>query len=516
MWRSLRNLFHLIRLVLTLARHGALFLMERLPHAPALGVIARVAHALLRRREALKLREGERLSQALEALGPSFIKLGQSLATRSDLIGDDVADDLSRLQDRLPAFPAAIARATVEEELERPIEALYSSFEDTPAAAASIAQVHFAVTTEGEEVAVKILRPGIEKRFERDLDLLHWIAELAEQLLPWTRRLKPVEVVELFAETVTIEMDLRFEAAAAAELGENFVDDPNFHVPAIDWTRTSRRTMTIERIHGDRIDDLVALERSGHDVDQILTRSAWAFFQQVFRDGFFHADMHPGNIFVRADGSLAPVDFGIMGRLDKKTRDFLADMMTGFLTGNYRLAAEVHFRAGYVPAHKSVDQFTQACRSIGEPIFGKPMHEISLARLLAQLFKITEQFEMETQPQLLLLQKTMFVAEGVGRTLNPNVNMWELARPLIEEWMVDNRWPEARIRRAAIDAARAVERLPGLLEKTEAAIGELADGGLRLHRDTVTRMAEEQSRRRPGYWPLWVAALVVLAVLALD
>jgi ubiquinone biosynthesis protein len=248
----------------------------------------------------------------------------------------------------------------------------------------------------------------------------------------------------------------------------------------------------------------------------VLRKSACIFFNQVFRDGYFHADMHPGNVFILADGRVAPVDFGIMGRLDVKTRHFLADMLTGFLSGDYRRVAAVHFRAGYVPAHKSVDAFTQACRSIGEPILGRPLAEISLATLLAQLFRITGQFEMETQPQLLLLQKTMLVAEGVGRQVNDQVNIWELARPLIEQWMIENRSPQARVKQAAIDAAGLLERLPGLAERAEAAINDLADGGLRLHPDTVRRFREAQPHRRWTTWPLWLTALVVLLVVALG
>ena len=515
MWRALRNLLRLVWVGWTLARFGALFPLENLPQAPALGVLAR-ASLLVRRRRHARLRPGQRLAAALAALGPSFIKFGQSLATRSDLIGDEVSHDLARLQDRLPPFPFAVAKATIEAELAAPLTEVYASFDDVPVAAASIAQVHYAETHDGAEVAVKVLRPGIEASFARDIDLFRWIAGILEHLLPSTRRLRPVEVVALFAEAVIIEMDMRMEAAAAAELAENFVGDPDFMVPSVDWQRTTRRVLTLERLHGHRPDDLEALHAAGHNPTEVLRKSACIFFNQVFRDGYFHADMHPGNVFILADGRVAPVDFGIMGRLDVKTRHFLADMLTGFLSGDYRRVAAVHFRAGYVPAHKSVDAFTQACRSIGEPILGRPLAEISLATLLAQLFRITEQFEMETQPQLLLLQKTMLVAEGVGRQVNDQVNIWELARPLIEQWMIENRSPQARVKQAAIDAAGLLERLPGLAERAEAAINDLADGGLRLHPDTVRRFREAQPHRRWTTWPLWLTALVVLLVVALG
>ncbi|MGE0725769.1 MAG: 2-polyprenylphenol 6-hydroxylase, partial [Alphaproteobacteria bacterium] len=417
-------------------------------------------------------RPGERLAAALRTLGPSFIKLGQALSTRADLMGEAVAADLADLRDRLPPFPAEAARRTIAADLERPVEALFASFDDVPIAAASIAQVHFAVTTDGRPVAVKVLRPRIEAEFARDLDLFRWMADVVERAVPASRRLKPREVVRTFAETVRLEMDLRFEAAAAAELAENFVGDPTFRVPAVDWQRTGRRVLTTERVVGIPINQRAALIAAGHDPQQIMAYAASSLFRQVFRDGFFHGDMHPGNCFVAPDGAVVPVDFGIMGRLDLATREFLADMLVGFLNGDYRQVADVHFRAGYVPASQSRDAFMQACRSIGAPILGRPLAEISLARLLGQLFRVTEQFRMETQPQLLLLQKTMLVAEGVGRSLDPDVNMWLLARPLIEDWMIEHRGPEARLRRAVdtgIDLAGRVPRLFDAIETVAAA-----------------------------------------------
>jgi ubiquinone biosynthesis protein len=515
MVRAIRNLLRLFGVGWTLARFGALFPLEQLHHAPALGVLARLS-LVVRRRDHGRLRPGERLAAALVALGPSFIKFGQSLATRSDLIGDDISRDLSRLQDKLPPFSHALAKATVEDELEASLADSFLSFDETPVAAASIAQVHYAVTPDGAEVAVKVLRPGIEASFARDIDLFRWIAGVMETHLPWVRRLRPVEVVELFAETVQGEMDMRMEAAAAAELAENFVDDPDFKVPRVDWQRTTRRVLTLERLRGHRPDDLEALRAEGHDPTEILRKSACIFFNQVFRDGYFHADMHPGNVFILEDGRVAPVDFGIMGRLDVKTRHFLADMLIGFLTGDYKRVSEVHFRAGYVPAHKSVDAFAQACRSIGEPILGRPLSEISLANLLARLFRVTEQFEMQTQPQLLLLQKTMLVAEGVGRQVNDQVNIWELARPLIEQWMIENRSPQARVRQAAVDALAFAERLPALTERAERAINDLADGGLRLHPDTVRQFAEVNRGRRTFGWSILLVVLVAALVVAVG
>jgi ubiquinone biosynthesis protein len=324
--------------------------------------------------------------------------------------------------------------------------------------------VHFAVSSDGRDVAVKILRPGIEQAFARDLDLFYWIAELVERTQPRLRRLKPVETVRAFAEVVRIEMDLRMEAAAAEELGNNFRDDPNYRTPSIDWDRTAQRVLTLERVHGIPIGDRAAIAAAGHDPDAIMQKCAETFFYQVFRDGFFHADMHGGNAFVDCEGRIVPVDFGIMGRIDEDTRGYLAELLVAFLRRDYRAVAEVQFRAGYVPSHQSIDLFAQACRAIGEPIFGKASHEISIARLLAHLLRVTEQFEMAVQPQLLLLQKTMLMAEGMGTRLNPTVNIWELARPLIEDWMRTHFGPRATVGRAVEDLAQGLRRLPRLID----------------------------------------------------
>jgi ubiquinone biosynthesis protein len=510
--RAGRNLVRLVEIAFILARYDALAAFENLIGTK---LLFRAARRLRRRDAALAaLRPGQRLATALQAMGPSFIKLGQALSIRADLIGEAIAVDLAALQDRLPPFPAEEARRMIEAELGQPIAALFRSFDEQPVAAASIAQVHFAVTTEGEDVAVKVLRPGIQAAFARDIDLFFWLGRLIERVQPQLRRLRPVAVVETLAETVRQEMDLRFEAAGASELRENFTDDPSFRVPKIDWRRTSRQVLTLERVGGIRVDDRDALVAAGHDIHRIMANAAGAFFNQVFRDGFFHADLHPGNLFIDAEEAIVAVDFGIMGRLDRRTRYYLADMLLAFLTGNYRRVAEVHFEAGYVPQRQSLETFAQACRSIGEPILDRPINEISLGRLLAQLFQVTEQFQMETQPQLLLLQKTMVLAEGVGRLLDPSVNMWTLARPLIEDWMRENRGPEARMRDTVLDTMGALERLPNLmrdLERLGTAITE--GGGLPLHPDTVAEIARRDAIELLGL-PLWLiaAALVAIAV----
>jgi ubiquinone biosynthesis protein len=500
----------LVRICLTLARHDAL---SPLAAVPAAVPFVRFGHLFARRRSRVLPRPGQRLAAAFEELGPSFIKLGQLLSTRADLLGEEITADLTGLQDRLPPFPGSEARALIEAEFARPLDGLFASFDEGAIAAASIAQVHFARTTDGHEVAVKVLRPGIAAAFSRDLDLFLWLAGLGERLQPALRRLKPVEVVQTLAEVVRFEMDLRLEAAAAAELAENFAGDPNFCVPRVDWLRTGRTVLTLERISGIRIDDKAALLAAGHCIEDLLRKAAAAFFNQVFRDGFFHADLHPGNMFVDADGAIAVVDFGIMGRLDRDTRFYLADMLLGFLSGDYRRVAEVHFAAGYVPTSRSIDVFTQACRSIGEPILGKPLQEISVARLLAQLFEITEQFDMETQPQLLLLQKTMVVIEGVGRRLDPEINIWALGRPLIEEWMRDNRGPEARFRLGLETIADLVERVPRLVRSLDALIADWSRKGIVMHAETLAIQAAHRARHLAiVIVPVWITALALAGI----
>lgn len=522
MLRAVRNVLRLLGIARTLALHDALFPLDWLPATGGFILTARLLSGFQVKRSVRSLRPGERLAIALQELGPSFIKFGQMLSTRPDLAGEDIADDLSALQDDLPPFSSTEARRAIEAELDGTLDELFESFDDEPVAAASIAQVHFAVTKPtaheiataseagtpavGRDVAVKILRPGIEKAFERDLDLFRWVAGVVEKTQPRLRRLKPVAAIETFAEAVHWEMDLRMESAAAVELRENFADDPDYVVPAVDWLRTGRRVLTTERIDGIPIHDVDDLRAAGHDLEAIVRRASENFFRQVFRDGFFHADMHPGNAFVQADGALAVVDFGIMGRIDRRTRYYLADMLLGFVTGDYDRVADVHFRAGYVPADKDRQTFRQAVRAIGEPIFDRPSSEISIARLLSQLFQVTEQFDMETQPQLLLLQKTMLLAEGMGRQLAPNANMWQLAQPLIEDWMNEYRGPEAQVAELAADAIRAVQRLPHAVGEIERAARALADGKLRID------LAGD--RAGAPQWPLWLA-IAALAILLL-
>jgi len=507
MLRFLRNTFRLLTIARVLARHDALFLLDRVPVTRHIAGIAR----LLSNRRAPG-RAGERLTRALVDLGPTFIKFGQALSTRADLVGDEVADDLSALQDRLSPFPFDQVQTIVAEELGAPIADLFSEFSEEPIAAASVAQVHRAVTRDGRTVAVKVIRPGVGAAFERDIDLLYWLAELAERAQPSLRRLRPVDSVATFDHTVAMEMDLRFEAAAASELAENFIEDETFRVPEVIWALTGKGVLTTTWIAGIPIDERDRLAAAGFDPKTIAEHAARALFKMVFSDGFFHGDMHPGNLFVGESGEIVAVDFGIMGRIDAATRRYLGEMLLAFLNGDYRRAAEIHFEAGYVPADRSVEVFSQACRSIAEPIFDKPAAEISLARLLAQLFKVTETFGMETQPQLLILQKTMLTAEGVGRSLCPEVNFWELARPLVEEWMATNVSTPARLRRGLEETLAAAATLPRLLARAERITTQFTDDGLKLHPDTLKALL---GRRKTSVVQTWLPWALIIALFAL-
>ncbi len=513
MFRAIRNVFRLINIARILARHDALFVFDFLGWGP---LPARLTRLFLRGpRRHSRLRPGQRLVAALQELGPAFIKFGQAWSTRADLIGEDMADDLSDLRDRLPPFPTTKARETVAEQFARPLEELFSEFADRPVAAASIAQVHYAVTADGDEVAVKVLRPGIEQAFRRDIDLFFWLAEIVERTQPAMRRLKPVEIVRNFSSVVDLEMDLRFEAAAASELAENFEDDPTFQVPSVDWQRTSRRVLTLQRMTGVSLSDRQALLDAGIDPKTVITNLLSAFLRQVFRDGFFHADLHPGNLFADSEGNILAVDFGIMGRLDMQSRLFLAELLLAFLMRDYWRAAEVHFEAGYVPADQSLDAFAQACRSIGEPILGRRANEVSIGRLLAQLLQTTEKFKMETQPQLLLLQKTMVVAEGVSRGLDPEVVVWEISRPVIEEWIRENLGPQARVRETFSQAAGLVRRLPALMEKAETVVEQLSGDGLKLDPESANLFTPEPGRTRPSDRTLIILGVLALIAIAL-
>ncbi|HJD56202.1 MAG TPA: 2-polyprenylphenol 6-hydroxylase [Rickettsia endosymbiont of Pyrocoelia pectoralis] len=416
---------------------------------------------------------GKRLVDCLTLLGPIYIKFGQTLSTRPDLIGANLADHLRLLQDKLPPFDSKVARGMIEKEffcdgvipwLDHGIQKqslldsrlrgndikergmTISYFNDSPIAAASISQVHKARIATGEYVAVKILRPDIHKKYNRDIKLLYFLAKIVSKFSK-AKRLKPIKVVDKFHETMKFELDLRLEAAAASELADNMREDHNVIIPKIYWDLTSENILTTEWLDGASIYDTPLLKEMGLEPAKIAQNFAVMFFNQAYRDGFFHADLHPGNILVDKQGKIILLDFGIMGRLKEKDRLAIAESLFGFLSRDYKLVAKVHLRAGYVPANTDLDLFAGSCRAVTEPIVGTPTKNISVGKLLAHLFKITEDFGMEVQPNLLLLQKTLIMVEGVGRQLDENVNMWQLAEPWIKKWAVKNLSPEAKLLR---------------------------------------------------------------------
>jgi ubiquinone biosynthesis protein len=464
--------------------------------------------------------DAQRLANALGRLGPSHVKFGQFLATRPDVVGTRLARDLERLQDRMPPFPTAEAKAIVAATLDAPVEQVFSSFSD-PVAAASIAQVHKAVLKDsGETVAVKVLRPGVRRQFRRDLDAFYGGARFAEAYLPGMERLKPVSIVEVLDRSVAMELDLRLEAAALSEMAENTKDDPGFRVPKPIWERTGRDVLTMEWIDGIPLTDHGALAAAGLDLPALGRRVIESFLRHAIRDGFFHADMHQGNLFADRDGNLVAVDFGIMGRIGERERRFLAEILFGFITRDYRRVAEVHFEAGYVPATHSVADFAQAIRAIGEPIHQRRADEISMAKLLTLLFEITELFDMKTRPELVMLQKTMVVVEGVGRTLDPKLDMWRTAEPVVRGWIERNLGPIGKLQDAGEGVgriARAAVALPDLVTRGERVLrewDEAATSGIRLAPESVEAL--KRPARGGMFWnsaALWLI-VALLAVIA--
>jgi len=395
---------------------------------------------LIARRKSRKDNRSERMSQAMNKLGPSYVKLGQFLATRPDIVGRDIADDLALLQDRMQTFPLQAAVSQIEGSLGRNIDDIFVSF-GKPIAAASIAQVHPALirdATSGlvRKVAVKVIRPGLRRAFAHDIASFFLLARTVERHVPSLRRLRPISVVESLERITRLEMDMRLEAAALSEMANNVEDDAGFRVPWVDWEHTGRDVLTMEWIDDVRMSDRDALIAAGHDLSRLAVTLTQSFLRHTLHKGFFHADMHPGNLFVDKNGTIIAVDFGITGRLGKKEKRFLAEILYGFIHRDYRRVAEVHFNAGYVPRHHDIASFAQASRAIGEPIHGQSVESISMARLLALLFEITEIFDMKTRPELLLLQKNMVVVEGVARSLDPHFNMWKAAEPVVSEWIV--------------------------------------------------------------------------------
>ena len=468
MFSQIAHCIRLIRAGRVIARYDGLVSPEQLGEVPAPARLALRIAKIGTRTSASDI--ANPLAAALTELGPTYIKLGQFLATRPDLVGADRARQLSELQDRMPSFAQDVAKAEIRAGLGAEINELFEEF-GPPVAAASIAQVHRAKVRDDNgsirDVAVKVLRPEIEKRFLTDMETFFFAARLLERWHEPSRRLRPVEAVQMLANSVKLEMDLRMEASAMSEMAKNVAEDPGFHVPEIDWQRTSRRVLTSQWVDGVPLSDQTKLKTTGLDLPALGDNVIQSFLRHAIRDGFFHADMHPGNLFVNPAGDLVAVDFGIMGRLSMKDRVFLAEILHGFITRDYERVSQVHFDAGYVPMEQDTNVFAQALRAIGEPLMDKPAHEISMAKLLAQLFQVTEQFDMQTQPQLLLLQKTMVVVEGVARMLNPSLNMWATAEPVVRQWIEQRFGAQGRIEDAA-EGAATLGKLVGALPEVMA------------------------------------------------
>jgi ubiquinone biosynthesis protein len=456
------HIWRLLKWGRSLARHGALRGIENDPNTPAqVKRLARIA-----RIGTVQPREPD-YAAAFQAIGPAAIKLGQSLATRPDLVGEDAAHNLLTLQDSLPPVAFAEIEAEIARSFEAPSGTLYASIDPVPVGSASIAQVHRAVTSEGRAVAIKVLRPGIREKLGRDIDTYEWAAAHLEALGGEASRLRPRLTIANFKRWTNREVDLRREAASASELADAMRGFEGYCVPSIDWDRTNGRVMTLEWIDGIKISDREALTAAGHDLPVLARRLVLAFLTQAISAGFFHADMHQGNLFVRADGTIVAIDFGIMGRIDRRARQWLAEILYGLITGNYRRVAEIHFEAQYVPAYHSVDEFATALRAVGEPMRGKPVSELSVGQMLDGLFAITRDFDMQTQPHLLLLQKTMVMVEGLATSLDPAINMWDASAPFVRAWIRDELGPEAALADRLRTDVQTLLRIPDLVRRIE-------------------------------------------------
>lgn len=498
MTRPVTHILRLLRWGRVLARHGALRGIEKDPNAPlAVKRLCRIA-----RIGTFQPKEPD-YAGAFQEIGPAAIKLGQALATRPDVVGEGPARNLLTLQDSLPPVSFDLIRHEIESSFERPLEDLFASIDPVPVGAASIAQVHKAVTPDGRTVAVKVLRPGIREKFARDVQTYEWAAAHLEALGGEAKRLRPRAVIANLKRWTWRELDLRREAASASELSDAMRGIEGYRVPAIDWDRTNGRVMTIEWIGGIKVSNIDALRAAGHDLPLLARRIVIAFLTQAISGGFFHADMHQGNLFIEDDGTIAAIDFGIMGRIDRRARVWLAEILYGLTTGNYRRVAEIHFEAQYVPSHHSVDEFATALRAVGEPMRGRPVSELSVGQMLDGLFAITRDFDMQTQPHLLLLQKTMVMVEGLATALDPEINMWDVSGPFVQGWIRDELGPEAAIANRLREDTQTLLRLPELIRRIEDRFPPSGGAPEQAPLPEIELMWERRGERR---WPGYLAA----------
>jgi len=502
------RLFRLAKIVSVGLRFG---LDRMILDADSSGRLARVWHTVFFWRT-FSAPRGVRLRRALESLGPIFVKFGQMLSTRRDLLPPDLADELALLQDRVPPFPTDQALALLEDFYGRPVDAVFNNFERTPVASASVAQVHFAELPDGTEVAVKVLRPGIERVIEHDLALLEVAAAVLERIWPEGRRLKPREVVAEFSKYLHDELDLMREASNCSQLRRNFTDSKLLIVPEVYWDWCGSKVMVMERMYGVPISQTGVLRAQGTDLAALSRAGVEIFFTQVFRDGFFHADMHPGNIFVHGDGRYIALDFGIMGTLDEVDKNYLAQNFLAFFKRDYKRVAMAHIEAGWVPPHTRVDEFESAIRTVCEPIFDRPLKEISFGKTLLRLFQTARRFEMEVQPQLVLLQKTLLNIEGLGRQLDPDLDLWKTAKPFLERWMDERMGWRALIRGIKEEAPNWAGTMPQLPRLVHQVLVESTH-----HRaEQQDRLAELAAAQRRQGWMLTAVGLLAAALLAFE
>ena len=507
MFTALNDYARLVRAGWTLTRHDALIPREFAHLAPGplrvLGTLTRIG---ARGRDR---RPGERLAAAFERLGPAYVKLGQFMATRPDIIGFDMAADLGRLQDKMPAFPEAEARREIENAFGEKIDDLFTDFSE-PIAAASIAQAHRATLKDGRKVAVKVLRPSIERIAAQEFRAFARAANHIEAASSAARRMEPVQFIETLKASAAIELDLRMEAGAASELAENLKDEPRLRIPDVIWPLLSRRVLTVEWIDGTPLGDLAALDRRDIDRKELARLVISVFLTQALHTGFFHADMHQGNLIVDDEGRLALIDFGIMGRLDDTARHTFAEIIYGFITRNYKRTAEVHFNAGYITSDHSIDAFAQALRAVGEPLQGRNAAQVDMSRVLQQLFDVTAMFDMHLRPELVLLQRTMVTVEGVARLLDPEVDMWEAATPTVRAYINKSIGPQAqaeKLRTATRKALEIAPHLPHYVEEIGKAAEKIADERVNLGQSNDARSATNRTA-------LWIAGAAVIALIA--
>jgi len=493
--RYLRLAFRILHINLVLFRHGLEEVLLAVPFfRPIRFILYLMPWHWFRK---LETSHGARIRRALEDLGPIFVKFGQALSTRRDLLSEDIANELTKLQDKVPPFEGEVAQEIVEKAFKKPVGEIFKEFSVEPLASASIAQVHAATLKDGTEVVVKVLRPGVEKRVRRDLELMHALASIAHRYWEDGRRLRPKDVVDEYEQVIIDELDLMREAANASQLRKNFENSDDLYVPEVYFDLCTRNVMVQERIHGIPVNDIEALRKHGVNLKKLSDRGSHIFFTQVFSHNFFHADMHPGNIFVSYDNPEDPkyvgVDFGIMGTLALEDQRYLAENLLAFLNADYRRVAELHLESGWVPSDTRIDQFESAIRTVCEPIFQRPLSEISFGSLLLRLFQTARRFNMEVQPQLVLLQKTLLNIEGLGRTLDPDLDLWKTAKPFLDRWMSEQVGPRAFMSGIRKQIPRMAERLPEIPDLVYSTMKQFEQGQtkLEMHSQELVELRQE-------------------------